>query len=184
MSSDSQDDLGVLGARLAHHVWISSWQGPRVRSEAMVYVGASLCSGDSYTLNSRVMNICTHPISSLLWVCSLAAVWQPSLQSKERILALSRENEEKLKNRLPRGPGGPFLGRQLLLWALRHPHGTSAACTVWVWGQLSRDLALGNVFTASETSGNFTYYSWVGFSWKSIKLIEWDREHFYAFVGN
>ena len=95
----------------------------------------------------------------------------------------SLENE-KSKNRPPRGPGGPFLGRQFLLWALRPPRVTSAECTAWVWGQLSRGLALGNVFTTSETSGNFTYYSWVWFSWKSIKLIEWDREHFYALVGN
>lgn len=89
--SDSQDDLGVLGARLAHHVWISSWQGLRVRSEDMVYVGASLCSGDSYTLNSRVMNIHTHPISGLLCVCSPAAISQPSLQSKALTSALSLE---------------------------------------------------------------------------------------------
>lgn len=134
MSSDSQDDLGVLGARLAHHVWISSWQGLRVRSEDMVYVGASLCSGDSYTLNSRVMSIYTHPVSGLLWVCSPAAISQPSLQSRALALAFHWRMKSQ-RTDLPEVLAVPSWGdsssselwdpRVLLLLNARHEFGVS-----------------------------------------------------------
>lgn len=40
------------------------------------------------------------------------------------------------------------------LGSKRNSDGTSAACKEWVWGQLDRGLALGNVFTTSETLGS------------------------------